>query len=250
MGKRELKLIHSYKLKEKNLKILLHAPLHPSYWIYLMEVLNQHTFYIEPKDDFEGVMPRNHIQYTVVPSDSKIKFDVQIILLHKHTTKQLYQLLKDFPIPPVFIEVWDYPLPQFKVKYPLISGCTYHSDSKYPNIRYSYVPPSKTLWNEKWKGDKPQVFFPAQRYLMPEYSHTKLAQIYHLLKKANIKMDVIKDATREIPFPDWKSKFINNRVLLDCTQKYASFVVEEAMMVGMPIVTLGLMNLLLWLEIR
>jgi len=242
MGKRKLELIHSYKLKEDKLKILLHAPLHPSYWIYLMEVLNRHKFYIEPKDDFEGAMPRSHIQYTVVPSDSKIKFDAQIILLHKYTDiQQLYKLLRDFPIPPVFIEVWDYPLPRLKVKYPLISGCTYRSDSQYPNIRYSYVSPSKTLWwDHEWKGNKPQVFFPAQRYLMPCYGNTKLAKIYHLLKKSNIKMDAVKNVTRKISFPDWRSKFINNRVLLDCTPKYVSFVIEEAMAVGMPIVTLGL----------
>lgn len=218
------------------MKILLHAPLHPSYWIYLMECMPEHEWFIEPNDDFEeGQTPRDHIKYIVVPKDSKIKFDVQII--PTWYLDKLYQILEDFPIPPVFLEIAGYPLPKFEVKYPLISGTTYHSNNQYPNIRYSYVVPSKTLWDKEWKGDVNNVLIPAQRYLDPEYSNSKMAQIIPILKKGGINVDII-TGKRTMPFNEWRDKFIHNRVLLDCSQKYASFVVEEAMMVGMPIVCL------------
>lgn len=220
------------------MKILLHSPCHPSYWVYLMECLPEHQWFIEDKDDFEeGQIPRKHVWYNIVSKDCKMSFDVQIVFLPQFLDhNKLSKLLKDFPIPPVFVEIAGYSLPNLK-GYPLISGTTYCSNSQYSNIRYSYVPPSQILWNKEWQGDIPKVFIPAQRYLEPEYAHSKMAQIVPLLKNAGISLDIA-TGKRTMSFNQWQDKFIHNRVLLDCTQKYASFIVEEAMMVGMPIVAI------------
>lgn len=222
------------------MKILLHSPLHPSYWIYLMECMLEHEWFIEDKEDFEeGQIPRNHVWYSIISKDNKVPFDAQVIFLPQFLdVKKICKLVEEFPIPPVFLSLENQSLPHFQVKYPCISGTTF-CYPVYPNIRFCYVPPSKTLWNKEWIGDKPQVFIPAQRYLDPEYSHSKMAQIVPLLEQSGISLDIAR-GKRTIPFNEWQDKFIHDRVLFDCSQKYASFVVEEAMMIGMPIVTLNI----------
>jgi len=240
MVKEELKLIHSYKLKEKKLKILLHAPLHPSYWVYLMETLPEHKWFIEPNENFEeGGTPRNHIKYTVVPREAKIKYDVQIFCLNSH--QYLFQnLMKNFGhVPIVFLDFYGTVVPPLKIKYPLISCCRSDSNRNrnYPNSQVVYVSPSRTLWNRDWKGDRRKIFIPSQRYLEPAYAHTYAAKLIPRLMKTDLKLDVVLNKTRTIPWKRWQRYFIHDRVLLDIADKHSSFVLQEAMTIGTPVIS-------------
>lgn len=241
MGKRKLKLIRSYKLEGK-LKVLLHSPLHPSYWIYLMETMPEHEWFIEPTESFEeGLTPRDHIKYTIVPKNTKIKFDVQIFCLNSH--HYLFQdLMKNFGhIPIVYLDFWKgCLLPSFKRKYPLISCCHSASHQDYPNNQYVYVPPSRTLWNQDWKGDKRKIFIPAQRYLEPRWKHTHAAKLIPKLMKTDLKLDVVLNKLRIMPWKKWQGYFIHDRALLDVADKHSSFVLQEAMTIGMPVISRNL----------
>lgn len=237
------KFLHWKKCRKKTrLKILLHAPLHPSYWVYLLETLPEHKWYIEPNDNFEeGGTPKDHIKYTVVPRNTRIKFDVQIFCLNSH--HQLFpSLMKRFGhIPIVFLDfygAWGY-MPSSRKKYPLISCCHHASMRHYSNNYYAYVPPSRTLWNQDWEGDIRKVFIPAQRYLEPEWKHTFAAKLVPRLMKTDLKpnLNIVLNRLRTIPWKEWQSHFIHNRVLLDIADKHSSFVLEEAMTIGMPIIS-------------
>ena len=219
------------------MKILLHAPLHPSYWVYLLETMPEHEWFIEPKEDFEqGSTPRKHIKYTIVPRKSNIKYDVQIICISSHGG-YIKPLLQDFHIPIVFVDFWRTPIPELAIKYPLISGCCHLSNETYPNNQYVYIPPSRTLWNQDWKGDIQKVFIPGQAYLHPSYVHTFFAKLIKNLQKTDLALALIEDSNRQIPWSQWQDYFIHNRVLLDCADKRCSFVIEEAMTIGMPIIS-------------
>jgi len=223
------------------MRVLLHAPLHPSYWVYLMEVLKEHKFYIEPREDFqEGMTPRNHIKYTIVPRKEckEMDMDVQFVVLSGYNyLDEIYSLIKEFPLPTVWLSYWKDNIPEYAVKYPLIAGNRFRSNTEYSNIRYTHVPPSRKLWSKNWKGDIPKVFIPAQRYLEPGFSHTFLHKLMKELRNTKLELDVLENAQRLMQFDDWRWKFIHERVLLDASDKLSSFVIEEAMMVGMPIVT-------------
>ena len=219
------------------MKVLLHSILHPSFWTYLMEILPEHEWYVEPADGFQrGGVPRDHVKYTVVPINSKIKFDVQIYCLSTHIDCFDY-MIEAFPIPMVYLNFERTPVPNLKIEYPLISGCQHIASKDYPNIRYTYVCPSKTLWNVGWKGDIPKVFIPAQSYLQPQYSKLFFTDLINKLKQTDIPLEIIENKTRTIPFQEWRDFYIHNRVLLDCSDKSCSFCIEEAMTLGMPIVT-------------
>jgi len=214
------------------MRILLHAPLHISFWIYLMESMPEHQWFIEPNDNFEGgTIPHNHIKYQVVPSEFNENFDVQIICLQLGSDK--LRFLKLFPVPVVWLEYWRCAVPEIPIKYPLISTSYSDSNSEYPNIRYSHITPSPTLWNIDWIGDQPTVFISARRFS----KLTVIAPILNQLKKKVTNLDVIEETPRTIPFEEWRNKFIHNRVLLDLSLKKGDMVLQEAMTIGMPVIT-------------
>ena len=232
---KKLELLDSYKMKDLN--ILLHAPLHPSYWNYLIETMPEHDWFVEPKANFqEAGTPRDNIKYTVVQKNSKIKFDVQIICLSTHS-ELAHNIVKDFNVPIVFLDFHKWKVPKFRIKYPLISACYHTANKDYPNIKYNYVPPSKTLWNKKWEGDIPKVFIPAQRYLESPYAHTYFSKLIPKLQETDLNLEIVENKTRTIPWSEWQDFFIHNRVLLDCADKTSSFVLEEAMTIGMPVIS-------------
>ena len=105
------------------------------------------------------------------------------------------------------------------------------------NIRYNYVPPSKSLWSTKWKGDNHKVFIPAQRYLEAPYAHTYFAKLIPKLQKTDLNLEIIENRLRTIPWKEWQNNFIRDSVLLDCADKTSSFVLEEAMTIGMPVIS-------------
>ena len=111
------------------------------------------------------------------------------------------------------------------------------SNQSYSNIQYVYVPPSKILWNRDWKGYRRKVFIPAQKYLEPAYAHTYAAKLIPKLMKTDLKLDVVLNRTRIISWKHWQDYFTYDRVLLDIADKSSSFVLEEAMTVGMPVIS-------------
>jgi len=223
--------------KKTKLKILLHSPLHPSYWVYLMETMPEHEWFIEPSESFEeGLTPRDHLNYTVVPRNTKIEFDVQIFCLNSHFWV-FEELMRTFGhIPIVFLDFYGANMPSLRIKYPLLSCCR-HNSRPYTNKQYVYVPPSRTLWNRDWEGDIRKVFIPAQSYLQPKWAHTFAAKLIHILEKTDLKLDIVLNRTRVMPWKEWQEHFIHDRVLLDVADKHSSFVLEEAMTIGMPVIS-------------
>lgn len=206
-----------------------------------MDVLKGHKFYIEQTEDFqEGRTPRNHIKYEVIKRKDfrKKKIDAQIVVLSGYNNlKEVYSLIEYFPLPVVWLSYWKDNLPSYSIKYPLIAANEYRSNTEYPNIRYTHVPPSKKLWDKEWEGDVSKVFIPAQRNLRPEFNDSFLFNLMKGLRSTKLELDVLENSQRIMKFEDWRWKFIHERVLLDASDKLSSFIIEEAMMVGMPIVT-------------
>lgn len=228
--------------RKESYKILLHAPLHLSYWIYLMELFPKWEFYITPEADFEEAsIPQEHINYTVIKDTKGMDFDAQIInLAVYHGIKKrsdLYELLDKHPYPPVFLEFGRNHIPEVKgLKFPVISGSRTFSSSKYPNIRYMYVPPSATLWNKDWIGDKKEIFMPVQGHMLPQNKGSGVKDMVETLKSAGIPLKLVENKVRSEPFEDWRNHYIHSRGLFEFTLKYASFITEEALMIGTPIV--------------
>jgi hypothetical protein len=217
------------------MKVLLHAPLHPTLWIYLMEALKEHEFFIEPTADFqEADTPRTQIKYEVVPRKPNSNFDVQIIALHGIGYHTPQELLKIFPVPVVWIEFQRTLLP-FTGNYPLITTCQTSCTRRYPNWKYWCPVVSRTLWNEDWIGDVPIINCTVGAYAC----HPDLVPILNYLKKENVPLDMRTTSRRLVPFADWKSKFIHDRVLFELTLKPSSFTILEATTIGMPVVTLN-----------
>jgi len=197
-----------------------------------MEMLSEHEFFIEPKDDFEeGSIPRDHLKYEVIPYKPRSDFDAQIICLHLNSPP-IGEILKTFPVPPVFIEYAKCTLPNLNKQYPLISTCRSSSNTDYPNIRYCWMTPSPTLWKNHWIGDRPTVFVTARDLK----SYQEFDPLFQKLKTEKIPYDCSTGNKRNLPFKDWQDKFIHNRVLLEAVVKTVSTVVSEAMQIGMPVV--------------
>jgi len=222
------------------MKILLHAPLHISFWIYLMDSLPEHQWFIEPDIDFEELIPHDHLKYEFVDKDSA-NVDVQIICIHLDEARMgkdrrnFNQLLKDFPFPTVWTE-WGTTAYQPNLSYlsPILYASQSNHRTNYPDMRHIYAVPSPKLWRQPWIGDENKIFVPTRF----SYSQTQIRNILDYLEGRGLKLEIAKEAERIIPFSEWQAKFIHSRVLFDATIKPASLALAEGMFIGMPIVTL------------
>lgn len=222
------------------MNILLHSPLHPAYWNYLMRNLPEHNWFIEPRTDFEeACIPFKDLNYTIIPRKTTEKMDVQIILLH---FSKIPEILNTFHIPVVWLEYWrtTYRLP-LPGNYPLVytSQFSHRKIDEYQNIRHCYPVPSKQIWNRSWIGDKPEVFCPVRAsYILGRKTVKKVKKIIDYLEDQKLPMKLYKTQSRTISFKEWQNNFIHSRVLLEATGKNSSFTLFEAMKIGMPVVTL------------
>jgi len=192
------------------MKILIYSPLHPSLWTNLMDAMPEHTWMID-----EGIP------------------DVQIICLHNPKIAgneyKIYKTLKEHPYPPVFLEFWKVSLPDLVVKYPLIyTSMTNHNN--YPNAMFACPMPSKRIWSEKWIGD--------EKNIVVLYRDTATSGIISEMKRWNLPLEII-EYKRDIPFEEWKSKFVHSRAIVELVQKNSSTVLLEARQVGIPALSIN-----------
>lgn len=214
------------------MKVLLHSPLHPALWVYLMEALSEHEFFIEPTANFEeGSIPKDYVKFKVVPRSPSTDYDVQILCLHAGLRPE--DILKIYPIPIVFIEYMKNPFKLPKTTYPLITTCKTNNSSEYPKLQYWCPVVSRKLWDEDWVGNKRMVMSTVGGLCI----HPTFSGILDHLKLRGIPLDYKKTAPRVVPFQTWKSKFVHSRVLLEMNFKPSSFTILEAMTIGMPIVS-------------
>lgn len=215
------------------MNILIHSPLHPSIWIYLIKSLPEHNWYVEPRINFqEGQIPYGNLNLKVLPKDGKIKVDAQIICVHSKNKKRI---LQKFNLPIIWIEYWRNPYKfPMKKNYPVISTSRTNHRENYNNLRFSYFSPTKDIWNENWKGDENVVFCPVRRF----YKDPEIRKIINYLEKRGIPLKLFKSEKRNIPFNEWKNYFVHSRVLFEATKKFTSANLSEAMFIGMPVVTL------------
>lgn len=218
----------------ESMKILLHSPLHPSFWNYLMRLLPEHKWYIEPELDFaEGSIPYHDLKFKVLPRKKlREKIDLQIICLHL-TPGNINQILKVFPIPIVWVEYWESPYqPKLPGIYPLVYASQTHHRINYPDLRHAYFVPSSKIWDQPWIGDQKEILIPSRQY----YPDFIIKETVKYLRKKKLPIAVATGGKRHLPFPEWQDYFIHSRALFDLTLKKSSGTLLEAMSIGMPIV--------------
>jgi len=215
------------------MKILLHAPLHPSLWIYLMDSLPEHSFYIEPSEDFQqDLLPRQYLNYQIVSEETAIadEYDVQILCLHLGgSMKAILKVMESYNLPTVFVEFGKIPLADFKIKYPMIYLCKTNYNDDYPNTKHIYFVPSRKIWDKDWKGDQKKVFLRADIAGQP-----MIRDLVTYLKQKDINFD--QPQNRKVSWTEWKNFFIHDRVHLDLARTPMSFTTVEALTVGMPVI--------------
>jgi hypothetical protein len=128
----------------------------------------EHEYFIEPKANFEDCdYPKDSIPFTVI-SKPREDIDVQIICLHLPSLT-LAKIIKKYKVPIVWIQYWETTIPRLSIDYPLITTCQSNYSRKYPNVRLVYIAPDPDLWNEKWIGDKEEIFLAPKGYSTESY---------------------------------------------------------------------------------
>jgi len=198
------------------MKILLRSPFHPSLYIYLMEVMPQHEWYVD-KDDWEGDFPKSHLKYKVLGSETP---DVQIVNLHENGEI-------DEKIPIVLLEYWKLrTFPKLEKKWPLVyTSKTSHNN--YPNMQYWCPEPSKVIWNDPWVGDVEKIL------VLHDGTYNKLLS---QIGKWKLPLEVIR-YNRSIPFDVWKYKLKHYRAVVELSHKHSSLVLLECRHIGTPAMT-------------
>jgi len=217
------------------MKILLHAPLHPTVWIYLMKMFPEHEWFIEPNDQFgypgeEWSTPKHEVKYKVIPFEKREDIDIQIICLHLDPLKEIKieNILRIFENPIVWVQYWNtksIPNPPRKL-YPLVH--TLQTDhSIYPKRKHIYMSPHPDMWKDQWEGTNPEVFAPIGGY--------KKSELIEKLEEQKIPLKLI-TGKRNISWSSWQQLFIKSRIFLEEAPKRGSSCLEEAMLVGMPVI--------------
>jgi hypothetical protein len=205
-----------------------------------MEIFPEYQFLINGDAGFEeGSIPFKHLNYQTYTKNTDI--DVQIVCTHLAgeigKENPLSKIEREFQLPTVWVE---YGVSSFqpKVRTPLIYTSISNHRKDYPSnlMRHVYAVPSKTLWSKPWIGDEKKIFVPLRK---PLFAHLDKEQnaIINYLQKNNIKIEFSENTRRDIPFEEWQKKFIHSRVLLEITNKTASTILSEGMVIGMPIIT-------------
>jgi hypothetical protein len=212
-------------------KVLLHAPLHATLWLYLMKSMPEHEYFIEPKADFEqSGFPRKPVPFTVI-SKSRNDIDVQIICLHLPSLT-IAQILKEYKVPIVWIQYWQTSIPRLQTNYPLITTCQTDYSQRYPNVRQVFIAPHPDFWAEKWQGDEEKIFLAPKIYSTEPY----VMGIINWLKAKRFPLNIYDKQDPSIPFATWKENLVHSRVLLEISPKHSSMLLSEAMTIGMPVI--------------
>jgi len=207
---------------------LIHGPFHPSLWSNLIIDLGEDYEWFVDTDIWEGDIPKWNVKYQAYTPD--IIPDVQIICLHQPNMYKFgyfAEMLKKFPYPIVFLEFWKIKcgIPAMRVKYPLIyTSMTSHND-EYENTKFSYPLPSPYVWDGTWKGDEKKLLV---------IHKGECDKLLSDIQKWNLPLEVIDNKLRNIPFNEWKAKFVHNRALIELEIKHSSTSLLEARMMKMP----------------
>lgn len=223
------------------MRILLHASLHPTFWLYIIDKFPEYEWIIEKKEKGQipfdpEILDRNLKNLQIISRKEALKqnFDLQLILLHT-TEKRIKEILHLFHQPIVWVQFWRSKIFAVDARkiYPLIYTSQTSFNKEYQGMKHClYIRPTERYWNIKWKGDRKEVFVPAQQY------YTTYAQIrkeIEYLKEKNIPLNLTTEY-RTIPHSEWKKNFIHSRVYLEISTKTSSFILLEAMLAGMPCV--------------
>lgn len=207
------------------MKVLIHGPFHPSLWVYLISSLPEYEWYVE-RDEWEGCIPRDHIKYKIF-NPKRDKPDAQIICLHNPDSSET---LTKFPYPPVFLEYCRFKNLPDLMGYPLIYTSKSNHNEEYSNIRFWYATPSKSLWNEKWVGDKKVITV---------LHRSGNASILKKIQRMGLPVECLDITKRNIPFEEWKSILVHSRVIIEMIPKSSSSILLECQSIGTPTLAYG-----------